>query len=663
MNKAKHIATIVMPYIKRNYVMCAYSLGILLAIFPPTQIFSLLIALSLLPLTFPRTVGNVYLDKFVIGLVLFFTLNTAIGAVFWILNIEISKQILFVIYYTVLAAILFYTKTRINTATRSQRKPHWKELFFNYTPLIVASVAFLTLITPLLFKESTNYIYQFIGYGGDNVSHIELVNITEKYNGYHYGTTAQVGNDFTASHSSYPQGMHLNISVLRDLTPLSIDYYKSIKAQLLFFVIVTSLFFALLTYIFTLTSLYLVRGMKTRLSLPITYAITYSLFAGVLLDFYLNGFHPHIFSLVFLLTQFLITTWIIKNSESITQRSIALTLVVMLNIGISFSWLFLLPISLLISAALILYYDLPRLLIAYRKKRSLIPVLKWWIIYIIIACVSLVQVYAQLSFSAKGDPINEPGFIAPVAPQLVAIFFLFSVLAFAIYRKRSIALKHNSLALLLFTAISGVFALYIYIYQLSTNGQLEYYFFKSAYTVIIFGCFAIILLLSEIASRMKLTATVLGGGTLMVLLYFFASINTSAQLSPVLAGQLQGISPSLANTFADEIVESNSNIVSIGSCNRAEDFLVTRLSGALRNKNFLSHQHVTFSQLSLKKKDAVRAVNAYYEATGDNFIIIDNDNGDYKKLFNKNIQDKIEYIELSDNSDRSQKSCPSELAE
>ncbi len=638
-----------------------------LSFIPATQLIAVALLLTTASMALPRQLGDTKIDRFVITCVVFFAFNTAVGAIFWLLKVELTQIALFSIYFLAVGGMVAYYLSRSsepNIDKSTIKKPTLVNKLLTYTPFIISAIVFLVIAIPLLSKYSTNYIYQFIGYGGDNVSHIELVNITEKFNGYHYGTIQDVGNDFTASHSSYPQGMHLNISILRDLLPDNIDFYKSVKAQLLFFMLVSTTYLSLLAYLFVLLAINLLPKVKRWYSLPLIYAASYGLFFGGLLDFFLNGFHAHIFSLLLLLTQLYIAIWLVGQKATDTTRSISLGVILLLSVGISFSWLFLLPIALAINGLLVLYFDLPRLVQIHHNRRKVFRILKWWLVYILIVAIALIQAYVQLRYSAKSDPINEPGFITPILPSVVVIFFLLVSLAYAYLRVDGKLIERKKVAvLLLFTIISGLFSLYIYIYQVSSTGHVEYYFYKSAYTIIILGTLAAIVLCTAILDKLKLVATPLGIISTGALFYFFASGTSSLQLPPVLNGQLQGVTPELANTFADKINDPSSRIVSIGSCNRAQDFIITRLAGALRNQNTLKRQYVTFDQLSIKRDRAIHSINHYSEAAGSHLLIIDNKGGAYRSLFNDNVKNSADYITLGDNREaRSSEACPSELS-
>jgi hypothetical protein len=288
------------------------------------------------------------------------------------------------------------------------------------------------MVVPVAQKFHTNYLYQFVTFGSDNLSHIELTNIVNNNQGYRYEPVATLSKELTKGLVGYPQGIHLNISLLREASSLSLSSIDTFRGQIFFYIFVTSGFFAMFAYIFVRFSQLIVS--KTKLGSLFVATVFLILFGGPLLTFYLQGFHTHLLALGFMFAQMYLLCVFGRNKSLTSERYTAYAIVMLFNVGISFTWFFILPVSLLASAIAILpdvWLDIKQ------KQQTITKFISWSLAYLLLGVIALAQLYVQLSFAPKSDPINEPGNINPTRQQYVILLGLACIGFISVYQKQA----------------------------------------------------------------------------------------------------------------------------------------------------------------------------------------------------------------------------------
>ena len=604
--------------------------------------------LFLVSSTLSKKVGTIF-DRMLIVTICSFAFNTLVGALAWVVDKPIVTHYWLILYAAITAAFVIGHVTK-KVPIVDERPPL---SLHRLLPMILCLLTFLIITMSFIGKIRTNYVYQFIGFGGDNVSHIDITNVVNTNKGYVYRE-----NIITNGQTSYPQGMHLNISVLRTFIEKAQPQLDSIRGRSVTYVMLTAGFFSMFVYMGLLVARLFVPN--SRQGLLAFIAIGTLLMTGPVFDFYVFGFQTHIFTLIMLLSQiYLLALFGDWNSKNIKTRNISYVTCLLLNVGLSFSWLFILPVSL----GMLGFVMLKSFIADYQNDRLAQNTLKWFPAYIAIAAVSLIQIYVQLTYNSKKDALNETGFIEPVHTLYLLVFVL-SCAILAFWNKR----KHIAFTLqVLLIAIlaSTSFALVIYIYQMSQLGHLEYYFYKAAYNTIVIGLLVTPVTLLVLYNKLDIKKSKAIRYLLVTGSIWIVAVQISPLFKFVYQGQLQGLNPSLANSigsYLDRNPSPKEPLISIGSCNRSYDYLATRLAGVLTGNNQDTFQSVAFVQLRDDRDDVIKTISRYSKSKEMKLTIVDNSGGKYRELLGSKIPSNSHYlVPTNDAPRRTPTTCPQQL--
>ena len=148
-----------------------------------------------------------------------------------------------------------------------------------------------------------------------------------------------------------------------------------------------------------------------------------------------------------------------------------------INVGILFGWLFIGPVSILLTAAsFLLIFKNEALKLAKLKFNSTF-IITGFLMFCSIS-LAMIQYWVQHKFGIKQNSINEPGFIDGNLLPLVVVSITF--LGYTIISK----FKLNQIISLVFL-LGLLFTLAIGTYQYFSIGGFRYYFFKSSHLPII----------------------------------------------------------------------------------------------------------------------------------------------------------------------------------
>jgi len=278
------------------------------------------------------------------------------------------------------------------------------------------------------------------------------------------------------SGGSYPPGWHAtNAVVARAIIP-----GIQVGEQTLWFYVLSKIFWffilVVLFFRFGLYALSTLQNKSRRFSLAI-YTLGLTLFTFYfLIDAFRLGsytFMPQLISV--LLTGLVLLTY--KQAKSPSERASLLVLAGVVSLGGGLSWILTLPV---IGVVLILLaLEQIRQPIEALKQFG-VQTLRYAPIYLLAASATLTQVIIMRSTQSGGgiiDHINEYGYIARYN-EMFFIAIILGVILFAFAnRKKDVDQKRKYV--LIFTAALLLLSAFIYMLQLITNEEINYYFYKT----------------------------------------------------------------------------------------------------------------------------------------------------------------------------------------
>lgn len=558
--------------------------------------------------------------RVLISFCIFFGMNTLVAAILYILKVPISVSFLFVLYAGIL---LFWPYTKVE-------KYNSRHLFNRFTlvKFFISLFVFMCLLAPTLHNDGFS-IFRLVTTGGDNISHLEAVRAVRDNAGYFYQNAALGKNTLMEGLSSYPQGLHVNIVIAMETIQPIYSTLSSFRFVLFYYaycvmiyIILAALFYLIIRHGFFKSG--------AREKVVIGLAVTFVLFSGTFYGLFAAGSQSQIASLMlFLGMLFLLGHGYHSQKERCPKFNIYLAFVLLS--AISFTWLLLYPIAVLIMALYVIIYFAEDIV---KRPIEHIPLLA---IGILLSCIALIQVAVQaLDSSPKNAGINEPGFsIHPSIYVVLGFVLLSTVFLLVIYKKVS---KVWLFSLVASTLFSGA----IYLHQWVTVGEARYYFYKSLYVVfiviaLIFGAGISKVIEREAKNLGRFQSFSIFG----VILVFGAIVTIYNVRNPAdffAQRKSGGFSKELSVTAIKLLNDNPANggkIIAVGSCNRAQDYTLTRLVAALSGENDSYHQSLIGSQLLQNKNSLYLAIKRYQKVHSPDIIIISSDYQLQQYLSNK----------------------------
>ncbi|HET6746730.1 MAG TPA: hypothetical protein VFH06_01335 [Candidatus Saccharimonadales bacterium] len=434
----------------------------------------------------------------------------------------------------------------------------------DFIALAVTTATFVLLLVPI-FGQKPSYIAQFLSYGEDNASHYALSRYISHNGSFTYNQTAEEAG-VVYSLEIYPQGFHVNASLFASLIK---PFHLSEGNFIRFYTVFISLLYAL--FVFWLIKLCTYAIEKISWIIAISALPALALLGG--LSFFLlmldRGFQPQVFAFAFLLA--ITFTFMVFHQDKQRVKQM-IFIILLLSVGISASWWFLLFIVFLLG----LFYLL--------RNRVFYALLKngKFLISLLLPLIGVVYpILVNIILSKKHDPLSEAGGVDPLP-----VDFLIWVAAASLVLPLIIRLKDKALAYL-YIALGGSVALAAIIgtYHLARVGHLEYYFYKVIYAIlaflIIIASIGVLLLADKLFRALPkyirlIIPTVFIGGVVVIalvsnLVFLKVYINNWFPNAVEVAD-----TPIL---FTDK-TDSYKDIMFVGDCTPASDYLSNRWSGA-----------------------------------------------------------------------------------
>lgn len=516
-------------------------------------------------------------ESLVLSLLSIFVITIALYTFVSIMNWQFAVS-------SVYFCILVFSLSTLLCAVLRKKKIVVKSLLMKQgdIPALVASIAtFIFLLIPLWGKTSAE-IAQFLSYGEDNASHYALVNYDIHHGSFSYTQNPETSGIITTL-TTYPQGFHINAAAFTSLIhPLQLSEEKLLKLYAVFIALNYTVF------IFWLTKLCFSFTRKNYLfiSLAVTAGIFLLCSSGVLISLLDRGFQAQVFAYGFLMA----IIFIMNADAASKKRSVKTALLAAaLCIGIASSWwLILLPLGI---AVVVYLWDK-----GFWKKirQNLLKVLALLLgIFAVITYPILVNVF----LSTKSDPLNEQGGVDKLEWTLFLYLGIGIAAALPLLIKN--IQKYSFIVLGFITSLT--FAGGVAFYQQTTIGQLEYFFYKSLYTVFVFMAILFFIGVIELASfaykklgRFRslvaiclLSVCVIASFITQLIPLRVYTNNWYAHVTQV--SDFKYLFSPTTNQYGD--------VVFIGSCQPGRDYLNNRWSGARLLSEGTLHSQVELAGL------------------------------------------------------------------
>lgn len=569
--------------------------------FTPLKLLSLLSVVVLLAIILP--LKDSFFVKLLLSYVVYFASNTVLGSIFWILHIPASSTSFTLIQLSIIVCLFIVNR------------PTLKETRFclsDITKIIISILLIGIIAIPPLFKDLS--IFSIVASGGDNLSHIELFFADVTSRGYFYASPTKTSTLMTVQLAGYPQGLHINMFLLSDALKPFFDITSSPKPLISFYYLYTVALFVLFGWMFIL-----IAKVSKKIS-AVSIAVALVLFSGIFFSLFSFGFQTQIASYILLLSLFFVLERLYEPAYTDKKRQILALLAALITAAVSFTWMFLLPVVLLFTTYI---------LVDAFKLWKFSVILKRWKFILILAAVgifSVIQPAVQLLYSNKAlnSGVNEMGSTVIIPVLVISGIAVLSCLYFIIYRA-----KRNRVLTAALT-ISVVFSGIIYAYQVIQVGEPRYYFYKSIFTILIIS--SVLLTRFCVLSIPVIARKNLANYTSLLILafgFFIAAQNLTSTAGYFKKHKAGGISPELTQSAVRSVVDNPSSagkVIAIGSCNREQDYVTTRMVAVISQSNNSSRTALQAGMLEPDRETLIDSIAEYQMRDNTDLTIYSTDN-------------------------------------
>lgn len=573
-----------------------------------------------------------YFYRSIIFFGIFLSINTILASLFFLFKIDLNVGLIFFIYILLIGLFLLKNKRPVSFDRRS--------ILFNFVKIFFSIFILLILVAPILSSDKARAM-SFAFFGGDNVSHIELLKAVETSRGYFYMPYTESEKFMNGGLSAYPQGLHINMYIfnesIKDLYDLNTHYKYTV------------MFYSFTSLIFILFGWMLVFSIKNYASSDFIqiipgFIVTLILCSGVFFSLFALGSHSQVMSLYLLMLMFCFITYSLR-AKSLNKKLYYSTLSIIMLIGISFTWLLLLPLAASILAVLWLADNIKELRLSPKKY------LWFLVILVLLGPLFLIQPFIQLMYSHPQKlGIIEPGYSVEYSLIIISALFVLSLIILLVIRLDLGLKKLLSTSLVLCFIFSAV----IYAYQYIQVGSARYYLYKTLFTLILIISIIFSIFFGDVLRKYTASLSYKKMVIVVLLLFisgsFLISYNITNNDSFFKLRTSGSFNPEMYTAAVNEAVKKQNKsktILTIGSCNREQDHVLTRLIGAFEKKNNKEKNTLLIGLLSQKKENLLNSINNYKKETGNDLIIISSNDVLYEYLKLKLPVSGIEYIDLN----------------
>ncbi len=576
-----------------------------LSVFTPLKILSVIAIICLFAISLNRIFA---IAGWFIAFILFFSINTVLAGLFYLLRVAAPIEFILLAQLLIGLCLNYVTSQKIVV-----KKGFNKKLSVAF--LIVSGAIFIILSLPMV-KANNADSYRLVAFRSDNISHIELIKAVNENGGYFYKNPSLTGYRITENLAGYPQGFHFNVHVFIEVLRPIFDTTVSYRRLIFLFYLFSVGMYVLLGAMFIVLAIRLTNSSSSS-SVLLSSAVGLVLFTGLFFSLFALGFQTQIVSLALMLAMLLLLHESVATPKIAEKKLYSLIGLVFLA-GISFTWLFLLPV-----AGLVYFLYWTHEFIRYaigNIKDNIVFLFLTLLLSLFVLIQPLVQIINQTS---RTPGVNEIGFTVILNTILVI-----ALIVVALGSLTNMFNKKERYLWLVVVGVSSLFSLYIYVYQWSRVGEARYYYHKSLFTLVLIGAlllsaFLVVLIQkSRLVNRKILIVSIFTAG---VLISIYNVTNKTDYFQRQKSG---GFSNELSVTIGKLIENDPSNgkkIIAVGSCNRAHDYVANRLASVLTDEYDIWRQGLVISLLAPDRHSLTRAIKTYQEIRSPELIIISTD--------------------------------------
>jgi hypothetical protein len=445
--------------------------------------------------------------------------------------------------------------------------------------LAVALAIVGALLFPVVHNASPAETYSqatlhLLSSGEDNASHYALFKYGYKHDGYAYRENKDKSG-LISTLVVYPQGSEFTMSWVAK-SVLGAGYADNDGVLIKAYYLLCSLNFSLLVLIILMFATTMYSKMRGRLDI-VSHVIVLTvggvaLFVGPLLEVMGRGFHSQIFAYICLASVLFILS---MNDKRVSQKQ-ELLILALFTAGVCIGWWYLLPVL-----------ALPLLLYAVENR---VPIKRyvWWPLPVVYLA-AVYPIVLSLRASIGANALTAEGGVDVVAVSTIGIYIIGALTIFLWKKQREAKTKYLVSALcgwLLFTAMVAVI-------QLHATQHLQYYYYKSLFTVIplatiiiLISSFRLAIFLLRGATAKRRSYAALAGVLLTgILLLTLRPVYPQVYLHDWYNNPT---SPSVFGQMLEIAKDTNTkDIILVGGCNPGEMYIYNRWAGAI----MLSENH------------------------------------------------------------------------
>lgn len=544
-----------------------------------------------------------FFESFILGFFLTLVLNNFVYECLNFFHIHTSPVPVGIIYVTA----GWYIHRTVRNAKRKQLFVK-SDLVF----IIITLITFGAMLYPVFKNRPITNSYaisslHLLSNGEDNASHYALYKYAYVNDSYAYGSNSEHTGLITTL-VNYPQGSEFNLGWIARAT-LGDGYTHKDTILVEFYFILTSGMFSILVGLIVLAGIRLyenqVREVQISEASLVISVSAVVLFCGPLLEIVGRGFQSQVAAYIYLVLLLLI----LVNRRRISSQVVALGLLMLTFAGVCMAWWYLFPVALA-----------PILWFTYKTK--LYDIKRIWPLFMI-PLLGVYPVILGLLSSSSASSINQPGGIDKIS-YIAMVFYILSSLIVCFYAYKKRLEDFGYIVSMLATWV--VFTALVAIYQLTTIHSLQYYYFKSLYTLlpisgacVIYGCLVGYNHITKNVGQWMIVLPIAPVAVVFIGLACIKPVYPRVYLNDWYNNPIN--SSQLIPLYTTTETHQHSDLLFIGSCSNSANYLMNRWSGAFMLSD--TPQRDSFVLASLKGDTPQMLHYLKYTAKNSPYVQID----------------------------------------
>ena len=475
--------------VKRLYIILMYLFITVIAFICRSPLLLFLLSFLAVTIFIPLESLGVIGRLFVV-LISSMSINMLVAFVFWAFKVPLPVWYFVAINYAIGLALTVFAI------------PEYPSKYFPKTEVISFTLSFIILILMFMQSFSSFRADELLkvanGSGVDNISHLNFIDSINKQKGYLYGNRGNnlpINSMLGSAANNYPQGYHINAWIFSETVRPFLNKYPETKVKLANFIAGSIINFTLLVFCFMFLSFRLIKfdGLKKSLGvlLIVLSAVIYVVI-GMLFSMFTDGFLPQVMSTSLLLSMIMFLIFYSEETNSISHKYVFGLLASISTIGVGLSYFFLLPVALL-SLISVLVTDF-----TFNNSKIKLSNKQFYSLVIISSLSAIHGILYILKHSITADKINDQGGVLTLDT-----LFILGLSVIALSYSWSVRRDRGLMSLAIALSISTIFSLSIYVFQIITQGNVSYYYYKSTICVFLFASIICVFILARIYNRSK----------------------------------------------------------------------------------------------------------------------------------------------------------------